>query len=280
MGCGWVWDSCAVAQGTHCSLWWLCAQVTVVFPAHACHGNREKVYSATVGSRLPHAFTDNTTSTANGSVMLNVTTSEDGGNGSAIMRSHIFNVTVSIRMYNGHFAVAIQSPKHLLKWRGRGLCYSGCPNWVEPVDVVAERDAWCTKVESSTVRACGMRSTILNGHGGSGLAYLDACRFDVVKQQDFQMVVVTKMAAEDAVLLGPKRPPEQRTQRHGFLFQQIVRSNSTSTEEAPPQRDSPSSDTPLPSQEEEPLDDPSSPALRAVPVSAALLVLAVLVLLL
>ena len=54
--------------------------------------------------------------------------------------------------------------------------------------------------------------TILNGHRWSVLTYLDACCFDVVKQQDFQMVAVTKMASEDARLLGPKKLAEPREQ--------------------------------------------------------------------
>ena len=254
------------------SPWCSCAQVTVDFPAHACYGNRAKVYSTTIGSSMPRTFRDNTTGTTNHSVMLNVTTSEDGRSGSAIMRSHIFNVTVSIRMYSGHFAVAIQSPKHLQEWRGRGLCYTGCPNSAEPVDVVAERDAWCTEVGSSTIQACGMRGTILNGHGGSGLTYLDACRFDVVKQQDFQMVAVTKMAAEDALLLGPKKPAVQRAPRDRFLYQQRVHYNTTATEVAPPQKGQPISD----STQVESLDTSSSATLCAVPITMVLLALTVL----
>ena len=248
--------------------------MTVVFPAHACHGNHEKVYSATVGSSLPRAFTDNTTSTANGTVILNVNTSEDGENGSAIMRSHIFNVTVAIRLYKGHFAVTIQSPKHLMEWRGLGLCYSaGCPTWMKPVDLVSKRNTWCKEVKSTTARACGIRSTILQGHGGSGLTYLDACRFDVVEQQDFQMAVVTKMAAEDANLLG-SRKPEQSTPSCRFFCQIVHDSNNTSAGEAPPQKiEFPS--TP----QEDSLDRiTSSPALCTVPVGMALLALTVFVL--
>ena len=56
-----------------------------------------------------------------------------------------------------------------------------------------------------------MQWTILNGLGWSALTYLDACCFDV-KQQDFQLVAVTKMAAEDARLLGPKKLAEPRGQ--------------------------------------------------------------------
>ena len=257
-----------------CSPWCSCAQVTVEFPAHTCYGNRAKVYSTTIGSGMPLTFKDNTTGTTNHSVMLNVTTSKDGSSGSAIMRSHIFNVTVSIRMYSGHFAVAIQSPEHLQKWRGRGLCYTGCPNSAEHVDVVAERDAWCTEVGTSTIRACGSRGTILNGHGGSGLTYLDACRFDVVKEQDYQMVAVTKMAAEDALLLGPKKPAVQRAPRDRLLFQQRVHYNTTTTEVAPPQIGQPIPD----STQEESLDTVSSATLCVVPVTTVLLALTVLVL--
>lgn len=244
------------------------------FPAHACYGNHAKRYSTTIGSSMPRTFQDNTTGTTNHSVMLNVTTSEDGSSGSAIMRSHIFNVTVSIRMYSGHFAVAIQSPKHPQDWRRPGLCYKGCPKSAEHVDVVAESKGWCRKVGSSTTLACGSRQTILNGPVGSGLTYMEACRFDVVKQQDFQMVAVTKMAAEDALLLGPKKPAEKRAPRDGVMYQQQVRYNTTTTEVAPPQVGQPISDS---TQEESP-DAVSSATLCAVPVTMVLLALTVLLL--
>lgn len=256
----------------------------MVFPAHACHGNQEKVYSAAIGSGLPHTFKDNTTSTVNDTLLLNVTTSKDGRNGSAIMRSHIFNVTVSIRMHSGHFAVAIQSPKHLLEWRGQGLCYSGCPKHAEPVDVVAERKAWCTEVASSTVLACGMRKNILNGHTESGSAYMHACCFDVLKQQDYQMVVVANMAAEDAILLGPKKPDLVRSPPpNDWLFQSSQQKaqagSSTSTGETPPQRASPSSDSAVADgTPDEFLGSASPPTRYAVPVSVALLALTLTVL--
>ena len=57
-----------------------------------------------------------------------------------------------------------------------------------------------------------MRWTILNGYGWSALTDLGACCFDVMKQQDFEMVAVTKMAAEDAHLVGPKKLPKPRGQ--------------------------------------------------------------------
>lgn len=257
----------------------------MVFPANACHGNHEKVYLATIGSGLPHTFKDGTSSTVNDTLLLNVTTSKDGSNGSAIMRSPIFNVTVSIRMHSGHFAVAIQSPKHLAEWRGRGLCYSGCPKHAEPVDVVAERNAWCTEVASSTIRVCGMRKNILNGHAESGQAYMHACCFDVLKEQDYQMVVVANMAAEDAILLGPKKPHlEEVPPPHEGLFQlpqQKVPDSSTSTGETPPQRASPSSDSPVAGgAPDEVLGSASPPTRYAMPVSLALLALTLTVLVL
>ena len=217
----------------------------MVFPAHACHGNETKVYTASIDSGLPYTFTDNTTGNANDSLLLNVTTSRDRNNGSAILRSHSFNITISIRMHSGHFVVTIQAPEHLLEHRGLGLCHSGCPQHAEPVDVEAEQAAWCKDLLHNTVQACGSRPNILNGLAASGEQYLHACRFDVVKQQDYEMVALANMAVEDALLLGPVEPATEKPQTTGFrFFQKVLVDNSSSTAETPSQRDSPSSDSP------------------------------------
>jgi hypothetical protein len=204
--------------------------VTVVFPPNDCHGNTMKVYTAGPGN-FPHTFLDGSASDEY-SIELNTTDSY------AAIRSHAYNITIAIRSAGGHLSVAIQAPEHLIVSDG-GLCQSGCPSHAQGLDVVGFGEHWCSEATRAIFLACAYRRDILNGHVEvANPSYFDVCQFDVLKDQDYQMIHINVLASQDALILGTVAAPETPSSLV-FNFQRFAEGNrSTNTphiEEPSPQ---------------------------------------------
>ena len=176
-------------------------QVSVKFYSNACH--EEKLFKASVGT-FPVTFTDATILSSDGMLRVEASYSEAHRNGSALIRSFSYNVTISIRLAKGHFVVTIQAPPHLLL-KDSGLCNSGCPAHARLVQMktfISELKSYCPTNYMLSLLQCSSREHVFNNFQLRGPPFLyEICQFDIYKAADFEMVLLSKLAGEDTLFL-------------------------------------------------------------------------------